>query len=141
MIGSMKSPVIHDMHNNLLAIKEIPKGVDESIKKLYFHPKDRNGKTLRTRYTTEKVQNALVEYSEACAQASVGVATALTKLSQEVHDDGHFPAFVQASHTNLILSTAYYHAVMARSMGWGLPIIFDEDNDEIEAGEFIGLWP
>ena len=46
MIGSMKSPVIHDMHNNLLAIKEIPKGVDESIKKLYYHPKDRNTNSI-----------------------------------------------------------------------------------------------
>ena len=61
-----KSPVVQDIFNNMIALKEVPSwavdrdgGVDE-----FFHPRDWNGKLLRNWYTTSRVGEALTNYVE-----------------------------------------------------------------------------
>ena len=105
--------VVQDIFNNLFAIKEVPdwaKGNDDNLNRKYFHPRDRNGKLLKNRYTSVDVDNALSNYVEACENASNKVKEVLVKLSETLCDTGHLPALVQAAHTNLILSTATHHA-------------------------------
>lgn len=138
-----RSPVIHDIFNNQLLLKEIPSGISEDNKHNYFHPKDRNGKLLRNRYTTERVQVALAKYVEECSAASVAVSAALVMLSTKLHDDGHFAAIVQASHANLVLCSSFFHAAKAKSLGWALASMFESDHrdDGWGAGHFVGVWP
>ena len=134
--------VVQDIFNNILAIKTIPKWIDtkEGEKSRYFHPHDRNGKILRTRYTTARVQEALSDYVEACSDAQTEVETVLAQLSYDLVDNGHLSAILQASHFNLILKTAAYHAASSNSRGWNVATIYD-DNDKDSSGHFNGLWP
>ena len=50
----LKIPIGHDIFNNLIALKEIPSWASRKKEK-YYHPRDRNGKLLRNRYTTARV--------------------------------------------------------------------------------------
>lgn len=140
---SPKSPIVQDVFNNLIALKEIPAAcTTESEKAKYFHPRDRNGKLLKSRYTTEDVQSAHSDYVAACEQACADVANILLKLSRQLFDGGHIPAVVQASHSNLIVSSTFYHAVRARSLGWNVVDMVDRDDGcSDSAGQFQGLWP
>ncbi|KAL7495396.1 hypothetical protein ACHAWT_003896 [Skeletonema menzelii] len=143
-----KSPIVQDIFNNLIAIKSKPNW--ESIqpqteddaggdrKSRYFHPRDRNGKVLRTRYTTDRVQEALSDYVETCERAQKEVEKVLTRLSWELVDNGHLPSIMQSSHLNLILSTAAHHAASANMKGWSTAVIED---DSTCAGHFEGVWP
>lgn len=165
-----KNPVVQDIFNNGIAMKSFPTWANEESQEektesgsnqleekndakpsRYFHPRDRNGKILRTRYTTERVQEAMSEYVEACFNARSEVERVLTKLSWDLVDEGHLPAILQASHLNLILSTAAHHAASSNARGWSVAAIYDDDGthpdiDDEEAssssaGHFHGVWP
>jgi len=139
--------VTQEIFNNILAIKTIPdwvkgNGGEDNAKYQYFHPRDRNGKVLTTRYTTESVQDAMSEYVEACSSAREEVERVLTQLSWDIVDNDHLSAILQASHLNLILSTAAHHAASSNVKGWNVATIYDNnDDDRDSAGNFTGLWP
>ena len=133
-----KCPVVQDIFNNLLAIKPVPSWSNKHDQ--YFHPRDRNGKVLRTRYTTERVQEALSDYVEACSNAREEVERVLTQLSWDLIDGGYLPAIFLSSHLNLILATAAHHAASSNAKGWGVANINDEDGD-VSAGYFNSVWP
>eukprot|EP00980_Cylindrotheca_fusiformis_P013449 scaffold3437_cov113-Cylindrotheca_fusiformis.AAC.16 len=133
-----KAFIIHDFYNNLIALKKIPNvGLKEGH---YFHPRDRNGKTIRNRYTTEKVQGALSDYVSACEGACESVSSVLSKLAQEIEEQGHIPAIVQAAHLNLVLSTAYHHAVKASKLKWNLATVVEDGGDDREM-HLVNVWP
>ena len=132
-----KSPILQDIFNNIFAIKSVPAWAEKTQ---YYHPRDRNGKELRTRYTTERVDEALKEYVASCEDASSAVESVLAKLAQKLCDDGHLPAVVQASHTNLILSTAAHHAANANTLGWNMASI-EDDSEQKHPGHFDNVWP
>lgn len=135
---SNKASIIHDFYNNLIALKKIP---ETSVKKDdYYHPRDRNGKTLRNRYTTERVQVALSDYVAASEMACESVSSVLSNLAHEIEEQGHIPAIVQAAHLNLVLSAAYYHAVKASKLKWNLARVVD-DEEESRAMKLIDVWP
>ena len=144
-----KNPIVQDIFNNLIAIKSKPSWasaieqqtqieVEGDRKSLYFHPRDRNGKVLRSRYTTDRVQEALSDYVESCENARKEVEKVLTRLSWKLVDDGRLPSIMQASHLNLILSTAAHHAASSNMKGWGTAKIVDE---AASAGHFESVWP
>lgn len=137
-----KRLIVQDIFNNMFALREIPpfaRGGD--LKSNYIHPRDRFGKAVRNRYTTEKVQEAMADYVAACEQAKLDVSSALVSLSELLHDDGHIPAIVQSSHANLIASAAYYHAAKARSLGWNQAAVHEPSVEKDSVGFFSGLWP
>jgi MutS domain V len=134
-----KNLIVQDIFNNLIALKDKPTTSRDDVK--YIHPRDRFGKVLGNRYTTEAVQSALSDYVNACDKAAADVTKALVTLSHTLHDRGHLPAIVQASHTNLILSTAFYHAVKATSLGWSMAAAVEPDPEIDTAGHFHGVWP
>ncbi len=137
----IRNPVVQDIFNNLIALKEIPKFCSGSDKSRYFHPRDRNGKLLKTRYTTEAVQLALADYIAACDEACSEVASVLVQLSRTLHDGGHLPAIVQASHANLVLSCAYFHACQANRLGWNVAETFEPTREKNSALSLKGVWP
>jgi hypothetical protein len=129
----------HDIKNNILSLKNLPKGKDKSE---LFHPKDRNGRDIHNRHTTVGVKEALSDYVAACEDAKKQVAEILKLLSERLHDDGHLPAIVQASHANLITSAAYHHAVQATKMKWNMCNIVEASSDSIvPACHFEEMWP
>jgi hypothetical protein len=139
----MKSPIVQDIFNNIFAVKEIPSWVnlsDEHAKSSFFHPRDRNGKLLRNRYTSTNVQSALTDYVAACDQACLEVTSVLTRLSQILCESGHLPAVVQAAHLNLILSTASHHAANANAFGWNAAVTFEAQAGGT-AGHLQDVWP
>lgn len=141
---SNKSPIVQDIFNNIFALKAIPDWAkDANLETKYFHPKDRNNKLLRNRYTTPDVQSALAEYVAACDGACDEVTQVLTQLSQTLCDSGHLPAIVQAAHSNLILSTAFNHAAKANSLGWTMASVYDDSSSSalLSAGHFEKIWP
>ena len=142
-----KSPIVQDIFNNRFALKEVPSWAKQKENK-YFHPRDRNGKLLRNRYTTSDVETALSKYIDACEAASNKVKQVLVELSETICDTGHLPALVQAAHTNLILSTAAHHASSSNALGWNMASLVDNPdldgsntNNENIAGHFHELWP
>ena len=84
--SKQKTPVVQDVFNNILALKEIPSWVSD--RKQYYHPHDRNGRILRNRYTTQDVQDALISYIDACEEASKAVMKALSELSETLCETG-----------------------------------------------------
>jgi hypothetical protein len=137
-----KSPVVHDIYNNFLTLKEIPKGVDEESRTKYFHPRDRKGKLLGT-YTTEAMQVASSDYIAASDRARQCVKSALWELSQTLDDGHHIPTIVQAAHANLVLSSAFHHAVKANSLGWNMAESYEKERTPhtTSAAVFKNLWP
>ena len=135
-----KNPVLHDYHNNLINLKAIPTWTED--KDAYYHPHDRYNKVIRSRYTTQRVEDALSKYVEACEYAKVCVEEVLKTLSRTLCETGHLPAITQASHTNLILFTSSQHAAKANTLGWALPEIFDSyEGDLPSACRFVDLHP
>jgi hypothetical protein len=135
-----KSPVVHDIYNNFLTLKEIPKEEGEESRKKYFHPRDRKGKLLGT-YTTEAVQMASADYTAACDHARQSVMSALRKLSQTLDEGHHLPTIIQAAHANLILSSAFHHALKANSLGWNMAEAYERTPHTTSAAVFKNLWP
>jgi hypothetical protein len=139
----MKSPIVQDIFNNIFALKEMPSWVnlrDENAKSSFFHPRDRNGKLLRNRYTSTNVQGALTDYVAACDRACLEVTSVLTRLSQTLCESGHLPAVVQAAHLNLILSTAFHHAANANAFGWNAAVTYEAQAGDT-AGHLQDVWP
>ena len=142
-VRQLKSPIVQDINNNIFCLKNVPSWLDASIDELqsnYFHPRDRNGKLLPNRYTSTNVQSALSEYVAACDQACLEVTSVLTKLSQTLCESGHLPAIVQASHANLILSTAANHAANANVLGWNSAVTYEPEPTK-SAGQLHDVWP
>lgn len=140
---STKNPTVQDVLNNIIAIKEFPAWAKETKtrdKSYYYHPRDRNGKLLTTRYTTERVENALSDYIQSCDDAKTAVARALRMLSSKLVESDHISTIHQASHLNLILSTAVNHAASSKRKGWSTGEVFEQTSDG-SAGFFNGLWP
>jgi len=136
---SGKSPVVQDIFNNAFAVKQVP---HHGCATNYFHPKDRNGKILRNRYTTAEVESALSSYVSACDDTRNAVTTTLTSLSQQLCDEGHLPAIVQAAHFNLIVATASQHAAKANALGWSLAqVVGRNEASRVSAGQFNDVWP
>jgi MutS domain V/MutS domain I len=134
-----KSPVMLDIFNNHIAIKEVPLDSDPQD---YFHPKDRNGKVIRNRFTTSKVEEALSEYILATENACREVLSTLVTLSDQICRGGHLSVIVQSSHFSLILSTAAYHAAKSKSLGWAMAKVLPGGSDEPDvAGRFCNVWP
>ncbi len=132
----IRSPIVQDIFNNLIALKEVPLW---AAKEKYHHPRDRNGKLLRNRYTTSRVEDAIASYIEACEFATLSVSFVLSRLSETLCETGHLPAISQAAHMNLILSTATNHAAMANHLGWNLAKI--SSNNTADIYHFQNLWP
>lgn len=133
-----KSPIVQDIFNNIIAIKKIPAWNRESK---YYHPRDRNGKVLANRYTTERVENALSAYIEACENAKLEVVKALRRLSFTIVDNEHLSSILQASHLNLITSTAVNHAACSNQKGWNVAQTYDHCDKSDSAGFMNGVWP
>ncbi len=109
---SSSSLIAHDVFNNMLALKSIPRWFNNNNEEnnSYYHPRDRNGKLLKNRWTTKDVDAALTSYLQACQDACNDVRSTLTQLSETLCYSGHLPTIVQAAYANLIVSTAYHHA-------------------------------
>ena len=135
-----KSPIVQDVFNNAFALRDVPTWASESHKSKYEHPRDRFGKVIRNRYSTQSVQEALSDYVSACEKAREGVADALARLSHRLNDDGHIPAIVQAAHTNLLVSSTLFHAAQATSLGWNQANVVEGDTADT-AGYFDEVWP
>jgi hypothetical protein len=136
-VAGTRTPIMQDIFNNIIAIKDKPSWADDKEKR-FFHPRDRNGKTIHNRYTTENVQSALSDYVSACDQACTDVTNALSELGKRLCDEGHLPAIVQAAHSNLILSTAFHHAANSNQLGWNTVQV---QEDMPIAGRFKAVWP
>lgn len=135
------NPIVQDVFNNCIALRERPSFVTAKNKEDYFNPRDRHGKVLRNRYTTARVEAALSDYVQACEQATEGVSSVLTNLAEHLYDKGHMPAIVQSAHFNLILSTAFHHASKATQSGWHLAETFEPEDDAEKTARFVNLWP
>ena len=167
-----KSLVTQDIFNNILGLKSptqalLVLGMETSTKDKaadreredretlkqkqdeYFHPLDRNGKRITTKYTTERVRDALAAYVAACESARAEVEEVLTELSGTIVERGHLRTVLQASHLNLILSTAARHASSSNARGWSVGRIVDGDggggdgsaDPSTSAGRFESLSP
>jgi hypothetical protein len=111
--SSSSSIIAHDIFNNMLSLKSVPRWtsiMNNSKENYYYHPRDRNGKLLKDRWTTKDVDAALSSYLQACQDACTDVRSTLIHLSETLCHGGHLPTIVQAAHANIIISTAYYHA-------------------------------
>lgn len=136
-----KTPIAQDIFNNAFALRDVPSWCSEQTRNEFVHPRDRFGKAIRNRYTTDSVQNALSDYLAACEKTTVEVSNTLKMLSRTLHDSGHVPAIVQASHANLILSTVLCHAAKARTTGWSQAAVLENENGNYSAGFFANVFP
>mmetsp|Transcript_6673 Transcript_6673/g.13209 ORF Transcript_6673/g.13209 Transcript_6673/m.13209 type:complete len:1090 (+) Transcript_6673:141-3410(+) len=133
-----KALIKYNYFDNLVSLQKKPvEGFEEEM--VFVHPYDRFGKVLSNRWTTEKVKQAVSRYVSECDNATNEVASILSDLAQNLQDDGHIPAIVQSSHLNLILSTAFHHAIKATNSRWQLANTI-EDKPSSEA-HFVNVFP
>ncbi|KAL3915457.1 MAG: hypothetical protein SGILL_005645 [Bacillariaceae sp.] len=141
-VSSRKNEIVHSINDNLVALKSMP---DKPVNKdSYFHPRDRNGKLLRTRWTTQKVEDALSTYVGACENAQNEVASVLSNLAVSLQDEGHVPAIVQSAHFNLILSVAFHHSAKATRSNWQLASTVEDSHKEVSdtnGAHFADVFP
>jgi MutS domain V len=139
---SNQALIVQDIFNNMLVLKKVPSSASP---KDYTHPRDRHGKKLATRFSTEDVEQALSDYVSACDRACESVSSILSNLARTLQDDGHLIAIIQAAHLNLALSAAYHHAVKATKQNWQLARIIepvDHGAGKSDSfGTFADLWP
>jgi len=136
-----KANIVQDINNNMFALKgSKPKkegGGDD-----YYHPKDRNNKTLMNRFTTTRVESALGAYLYANKLCEDECTLVLKELARFITELGHLPAIVQAAHGNLILLFATNHGANSKTKGWHLAkMVNDDDEKHTNAATFVGLWP
>jgi DNA mismatch repair ATPase MutS len=134
---SNKGLIAQDIFNNLLVLKKVP---TNGSSKNYTHPRDRHGKKLSTRFSTEDVEQALSDYVVACDRACEEVSSVLSSLAKTLQDDGHLVAIIQAAHLNLALSAAYHHAVKATKQNWHLAEIVEPEVMSGVTTESIGTF-
>lgn len=72
--------VVVDIFNNALYLRSQPSDGHA----VYMHPKDRNNRILRNRYTTEDVNEKLRDYIGATQECRAEVASALKNLSTDI---------------------------------------------------------
>ena len=139
---SNKALIKQNFFDNLISLNKIPtEGVEELA---FVHPNDRFGKVLSNRWTTEKVKLAWSRYVSECENATNEVASILSALAQDLQDNGHIPAIVQSSHFNLVLSTAFHHAVKATNSKWQLANTIEEDSSSstpTAGANFVDVFP
>jgi DNA mismatch repair ATPase MutS/predicted GIY-YIG superfamily endonuclease len=118
--GSSPADVTYDPINNLISLRKLPKepAVDLDT---FKHPLDRNRRTIRNRYTTERVQAALGAYLEAAGLASTRARKALVDLSRKLASD--LPIIAQAAHAAVLLQTLEAHVRHACASSWTLPTL------------------
>jgi len=141
------SIIVQDIFDNKLSIKQLPSGEESSTR--YYHPRDRKGKLLRNRYSTKEVERTLSDYIEACEEACERVSNVLLLLNQKIcYDDSvlgerksHLPILIQAAHVNLILCTAYHHAMKSVALGWNLSKIQNKNQIDTPSSYLKNVWP
>jgi len=133
----------YDIKNNIVYVIETNQTKQKRLSNggSFISAIDRLGKKMDNKVTTERVQSAIRDYYEANEYACRAVSDALLKLSDSLNNGGHMPAIVQASHANLILSTAILHAKKANSLKWGRAEVVDYSSNEPSAGHFKNVWP
>ena len=140
---SNKLLIKYNFFDNIISLNKIPsEGFEKEIE--FLHPNDRFGKVLSNRWTTKPVQKAVSQYVSECENATKEVASILSSLAQKLQDEGHVPAIVQSSHFNLILSTAFHHAVKATNSKWELGDTIEEilvDDDAPSGAYFVDVFP
>ncbi len=138
-----KALIKYNFFDNLISMNKIPsEGFENEME--FLHPNDRFGKVLSNRWTTEKVKRAVSNYVSECENATNEVASILSALAQDLQDNGHIPAIVQSSHFNLILSTAFHHAVKATNAQWQLANTIEDTNDDddiLSGAHFVDVFP
>jgi len=110
------------------------------VEALYFSPRDRTGKVMAGRYTTGRVEGALLDYLAACAAAERAVRGAVSILNAALATQ--LPSLVQSAHMAATLTCLQAHGHAASAKGWCLPKLVDfpsagqgkESIDEAAAG-------
>ena len=138
---SNKASIKISHHDNLIALNKKPNSGSFQKEISYMRPSDRFGKDLTNRFTTEKVKQAVFDYVSECENATKEVKSILSDLAKDLQEKGHIPAIVQSSHFNLILSTAFHHAVKARNSKWQLASTVEESDSSIAGAHFVDVFP
>lgn len=110
--------VTFDVFNNILMLKKLPA---EDGSGLYISVRDRFGKIIPRRWTTDRVTRARDQYIASTQQATAAVSATLKLLSAELVQQ--LVPIVQAAHWALVLQVAVAHTSSARQRGWCLPTI------------------
>ena len=105
----------------------------------YFHPKDRNNRVIRNRYTSERVETALKDYIGASNECKAVVAAALINLSERIMEiEGGLDCIVECGYVNLIAETVIRHISHVKKKGWEIP---DVDPDTPSAVKLLSVFP
>ena len=96
---------------------------NQENEKKWISPKDRNGRKLINRWTTEKVEDANSEYINACDQAKNVAREELRHLCDAFVSDGHMLCSVCAVVMNEILLTSTLHVREYTRRKWSLPYL------------------
>lgn len=103
----------HDIVNNVLYLKKrIPE-------KKMIHPRDRHRREMSGKFTTDRVDAALADYSEACGRATKKAAKALQNLCEKL--DIRRDDVLGATAFSEVMTVAVEHAYASALQGWGLP--------------------
>jgi DNA mismatch repair ATPase MutS len=96
---------------------------DEEGKCVWIRPKDRHGKLMHNRWTTERVEKCFAEYVSACEEAQHCSRSVLHSLCETFVNDGHMSSSICSIVMNDILLTSSLHVREFTKRGWELPTL------------------
>lgn len=117
-----KCELEYDMRNNSLWVRHIPKSVKRCDS--LIHPRDRFGKEVADRWSTERVEDALDDYRVATQRAAKAVSDTLANLAEDLQE--HISSLVGAATLSTVTTAILAHASNAINKRWSCPTLLPE---------------
>eukprot|EP00943_MAST-04B_sp_MAST-4B-sp1_P002579 g2579.t1 len=155
----VKKYLKYDVLNNKIilqkSVKDIRSVSAATINVDYIHPRDRHGRLMSNKFTTDNVESATSAYIGACEDARVAVRSELRRLCDNFMDGHHLLTSIANVQLLEILLAMSLHAREFVRRGWTLPLlervgtINSEDGDNDDEGRSLdpvhlslpNLWP
>ncbi len=145
-VRAKRCEVEHCQRNNSLWLRGVSKAAvsefesSSSPSTKLIHPRDRFGRELADRWTTQNVEDKLELYRQSCREAQAAVAGQLRMLSASLQP--FVGALIACSTLSTISLAINAHISKTQSKGWTIPHLLDPDDCKtpFQVKDFEPFW-
>jgi hypothetical protein len=121
----VKKYLKYDVLNNKIILQKSMKDIISAatINVEYIHPRDRHGRLMSNKFSTDNVESATSAYIGACEDARVAVRSELRDLCDNFTDEHHLLTSIANVQLLEILLAMSLHAREFVRRGWTLPLL------------------
>ena len=149
-VAAIRACLVHDIYNNAIWLKvKVPKVGDiramarkqlgDKVENLE-HPRDRLGKFVNDRWSTDEVEEAARQYRDAVRQATESIRLELRHLGKELANTASSEV-AAACVLCVVYQSLAMHVAAAKSRGWCIPHVSTPSSDKLlEVEGMIPHW-